>query len=53
MAKAKHDPNDQVKAFRNAARELGCDDNEERFQEILRTIGKQKPKDAKERPQSK
>jgi len=35
---------EQVKAFRKAARELGCDDNQERFQDALRTIAKQKPK---------
>ena len=34
---------DQAKAFRKAARELGCDDNEERFQEALRTVAKAKP----------
>jgi hypothetical protein len=32
----------QVAAFRKAARELGCDESEERFQEALRTIAKQK-----------
>jgi hypothetical protein len=46
---------DQVRAFRKAARELGCDESEERFQDALRTIAKQKPKpkerQAKERPQ--
>jgi hypothetical protein len=34
---------DQAKAFRKAARELGCDDNEEQFKEALRTIAKAKP----------
>ena len=34
---------DQAKAFRKAARELGCDDNEERFQEALRTVAKANP----------
>ena len=34
---------DQVKAFRKAARELGCDDNEGRFKEALRTVAKAKP----------
>jgi hypothetical protein len=33
----------QIKAFRKAARELGCDDNEDRFQETLRTVAKAKP----------
>jgi hypothetical protein len=37
---------DQAKAFRKAARELGCDDNEERFQEALRTVAKAKPQPA-------
>ena len=36
-------PEDQTRAFRKAARELGCDDNEERFQEALRTLAKTKP----------
>jgi len=36
-------PNDQVKAFRKAAHALGCDDNEERFKETLRTVAKAKP----------
>jgi hypothetical protein len=30
-------------AFKKAARELGCDESEERFQEALRTVAKQKP----------
>jgi hypothetical protein len=34
---------DQIKAFRKAAREAGCDDNEERFQNALRTVAKAKP----------
>jgi hypothetical protein len=33
----------QVAAFRKAARELGCDPSEERFQEALRTVAKVKP----------
>ena len=33
----------QIAAFRKAARELGCDKSEERFQEALRTIVKTKP----------
>ena len=36
----------QVQTFRKAARELGCDDSEERFQETLRTIAKRKPEKA-------
>jgi hypothetical protein len=34
----------QITAFRKAARELGCDESEEWFQEALRTVGRQKPK---------
>jgi hypothetical protein len=30
----------QVEAFRKAARELGCDESEERFQEALRKVAK-------------
>jgi hypothetical protein len=32
----------QIKAFRKAARELGCDDNEDRFKAALRTVAKAK-----------
>lgn len=42
-----HTSVNQVKAFRKAARELGCDDNEERFKEALRTVARAKPKDKK------
>jgi hypothetical protein len=38
----------QLRAFRKAAREAGCDDNEERFQGALRTVAKAKP--SKEKP---
>ena len=46
MKKAKKNqgkPEDQMKAFRKAARELGADNSEERFQEALRTVAKAKP----------
>ncbi len=43
----KKNETDQVKAFRKAARELGCDDNEERFKGALRTVARAKPKDKK------
>ena len=33
---------DQIKAFRKAAREAGCDDNEEQFQDALRKVAKAK-----------
>jgi hypothetical protein len=38
-----HTPTDQAKAFRKAARELGCDESEDRFQGALRIIAKAKP----------
>jgi hypothetical protein len=36
-------PDDQYRAFRKAARELGCEDNEDRFKAALRTVAKAKP----------
>jgi hypothetical protein len=33
----------QISEFRKAARELGCDGSEERFQNALRKIAKHKP----------
>jgi hypothetical protein len=36
-------PEDQVKTFRKAARELGADESEERFQDALRKVAKAKP----------
>jgi len=41
---------EQVKAFRKAARELGGDESEERFQEALRTVAKVKPPPQSKRP---
>jgi hypothetical protein len=41
---------DQVKAFRKAARQLGCDQDEGRFQDALRKVAKHKPS---ERPEGK
>ena len=47
-ASATHSAKDsQIGIFRKAARELGCDESEERFQEALRTVAKQKPKASK------
>jgi hypothetical protein len=43
----KEENKQQVAAFRKAARELSCDQSEERLQEALRTVAKAKP-----RPQS-
>lgn len=34
----------QIDEFRKAARELGADESEERFQSALRKIAKQRPK---------
>jgi hypothetical protein len=34
----------QVSEFRKAARELGCDESEERFQTALRKLAKTSPK---------
>ena len=41
---------DQIRAFRKAARDLGCDESENRFKDALRMIPKQKPKS---KPESK
>lgn len=46
-------PEDQMKAFRKAARELGTDNSEERFQEALRTVAKHKPKNVAVPPRPK
>ncbi len=45
-------PDEQVKAFRKAARELGADNNEERFKEALRTVAKAKPSPEKRKQRS-
>lgn len=52
---AKPNSNDQIRAFRKAARELGCADSEDRFKAALRTVGKakpqpEKPKDRRAKP---
>ncbi len=46
MRKAAGRKPSQVAAFRKAARELGCDESEERFRHALRVVAKQKQKDA-------
>ena len=33
----------QAKAFRKAARDLGCEPDEKRFQDALRTVAKARP----------
>jgi hypothetical protein len=44
-ARKSRDPNDkpQIEKYREAARELGCDDDEATFEEKLRQIMKAKP----------
>ena len=37
----------QLDRFKEAARQLGADDNEDRFNEKLRKLAKQKPNDKK------
>jgi hypothetical protein len=39
----------QARAFRKAARELGCDESEERFQAALQTVAKHKPQPKKKK----
>jgi hypothetical protein len=46
-------PDKQLAAFRKAAREAGCDDNEERFQDALRTVAKAKPTTEKRKDRAK
>jgi hypothetical protein len=41
--KIKPDDPTQAAAFRKAARELGCDESEDRFKDALRTVAKTKP----------
>jgi hypothetical protein len=40
---AKKTQDDQVKAFRKAARELGGDESDQRFKDALRRIAKHRP----------
>jgi hypothetical protein len=51
--KAAMKPEDQVKAFRKAARELGADPDEGRFQDALRTIAKAKPSPEKRKDRAR
>lgn len=41
------DTKKQVENFKRVARELGCDESEDRFNENLKRIAKAKPKDQK------
>lgn len=43
----------QADKFKEAARELGCDESEERFEEALRKIGRKKPPQPKGEPKKK
>lgn len=47
MAAAKQKAKTQKQRFIEAARELECDDDKERFEERLKKIAKQKPEKAK------
>jgi hypothetical protein len=40
---AKPNAEEVVKAFRKAAKELGCNQSEQRFQDVLFAIGRDKP----------
>lgn len=42
MARSKIDEK-QSERFKEAARELGCDDSEDRFREVMRQVAKAKP----------
>jgi len=49
LVKQKQMVSDQAKRFAETARELGCDESEERFNENLKRIAKSKSNAAKER----
>jgi hypothetical protein len=51
MPKKKQATN-QYRDFRKAARDLGCNQDEDRFKDALRTIGKRKPLPEKEHRRS-
>jgi hypothetical protein len=38
------DKRNQLERFKEASRELGCDDSEGRFREVMRRVAKAKPK---------
>lgn len=44
MTAGKQDRDAQRRRFEEAARKLGCDESEEKFEEQLRDIAKAKPK---------
>lgn len=43
MTKKAENKPDQIRAFRKAARDLGADESESRFDEALKTVAKHKP----------
>ena len=50
---AKGNPRDLVKAFQKIAKELGCNQSQQRFQEVLVAIGRYKSaKESSKRPKS-
>jgi glycine/D-amino acid oxidase-like deaminating enzyme len=50
---ARGNPRDLVRAFRKVAKELGCNQSEQRFQEVLVAIGRYKSvKETSKRPKS-
>ena len=46
-------PEAQSEAFIKAARELGCDESEERFDEVLKKVARHKPAETKPPRQEK
>ena len=43
MTSSKKPATEQSQRFKEAAHELGCDDSEERFREVMRRVAKAKP----------
>jgi hypothetical protein len=50
MKKTNRRSDEQVSRFKEAARELGCDDSEEAFDEALRKVARHRPKDGNGKP---
>jgi len=51
-AKTTSDPQSQSQRFKQAAREVGCDDSEERFNDALKAVAKHKPRGGAKPPPS-
>ena len=51
--KTKMSAGEQVKAFREAARELGCDDDEKAFDKVLKKIASAPPPKSVEKRKAK